>query len=76
MTWRDELLSFVTVLYTMKFGMTNIFGVLYYDVISSAMFVGNGAAFKRRDAHADCIADPASRSTLARFIVLQIWNVL
>jgi len=52
--------------------MPNIFGVLYYDVISSAMSVGNGAAFKRRDAEADCIADPASRSTLARIIFLQI----
>jgi hypothetical protein len=40
------------------------------------MFVGNGAAFKRRDADADFIADPVSRSTLARIIVLQIWKIL
>jgi len=52
--------------------IANIFGVLYYDVISSAMFVSNGAAFKRRGADADCTADPASRSTLTRNIVLQI----
>jgi hypothetical protein len=52
--------------------MPNIFGVLYYDVILSAMFVGNSAAFERRDAEADCIADPASRFTSTRIIVLQI----
>jgi len=68
MKLRDEGLSFVTVLYTMKF--------VKWQIYLSAVFVGNGAAFKRRDVDADCNADPASRFTLARIIVLKIWNIL